>query len=441
MQHSSNPATLLSPDQGAMAIRTESVDLVIDGADFYGSIQKAIRLKLKNGWCDFRRLADQQARRTVGKTSVVGSIWYFDPRVGSLREDSYGALQRRRLWFGRLKYLNVSEFLVSPRLTQRSPECDPGDFRKATDEVLTALARQNLSPYVLVLASSKESPLISHLKQRRDTLTELILTPDEAESGRLTHSDLEEVRLYGLENENLWRDYEILKQDSDQLAALWQTRVPEKHQLVQKLLRRYQPRKGPDWLNSLGVNPASDEEFLLHVEAVAKPFLDAIRHDNRRLADNCDCVKFIRQRLVREVADKEIAQRQPPPASAPVTRWVVRFHHRFQLEFQRWPPDAQHELREGCARLQGLGFQLEEPLVKKLAVDGYPGMKELRIHAADRAWRIAFVLDDNQDYILLAGGSKSGQSEDGFYYNLKKQATARFREHAATRAGSAIGVP
>jgi hypothetical protein len=37
-------------------ILCESIDLVIDGADFYRSIEKASMAKLRNGWCDFTRL-------------------------------------------------------------------------------------------------------------------------------------------------------------------------------------------------------------------------------------------------------------------------------------------------------------------------------------------------------------------------------------------------
>jgi len=117
----------------------ESVDLVIEGSDFYRSIQRAPRTKLKNGWCDFRLLADQQARQ-IANRFVLGSILYFDPRANNRAEESYGSVQRRQLWFGRLKNLAVSELLVSQRL----------DYQ---DQVVAALAHREFSANVLVLSS------------------------------------------------------------------------------------------------------------------------------------------------------------------------------------------------------------------------------------------------------------------------------------------------
>ena len=55
------PDTLRLHDSSAMAILRESFDLVIDGSDFYRSIEYAPITKLRNGWCDFRALASQQS--------------------------------------------------------------------------------------------------------------------------------------------------------------------------------------------------------------------------------------------------------------------------------------------------------------------------------------------------------------------------------------------
>ena len=165
-----------------MAILRESVDLVIDGSDFYRSIQKAPRTKLKNGWCDFRLLVEQQARE-IASRFVLGSILYFDPRANSRTEDSYGSAQRRELWLGRLKNLNVSELLVSTRLDYQNRKGDPDYFPNATHQLMAALAHREYSANVLVL-STQESPLFScleHLQDSRGFSKGLLLPPGESE--------------------------------------------------------------------------------------------------------------------------------------------------------------------------------------------------------------------------------------------------------------------
>jgi hypothetical protein len=177
-----------------MAILRESVDLVIDGADFYRSIERAPLNKIRNGWCDFTLLASQQAK-VITDNSAVGSISYFDPRANGPKEESYGSDRRRKLWFGRLKHLNVSEFLVSTRLDYQKHKGDLDRVRKATQEVTATLARRKFSANVLVL-STKESPLLPYLddlQESRRFSKGLLLPPGESESGglRLTHGDLE----------------------------------------------------------------------------------------------------------------------------------------------------------------------------------------------------------------------------------------------------------
>jgi hypothetical protein len=56
-------------------------------------------------------------------------------------------------------------------------------------------------------------------------------------------------------------------------------------------------------------------------------------------------------------------------------------------------------------------------------------MKELRFDADDGVWRIAFAFDVKRRAILLAGGDKSGVSEDKFYRKLIQIADRRFDQH------------
>jgi hypothetical protein len=61
-------------------------------------------------------------------------------------------------------------------------------------------------------------------------------------------------------------------------------------------------------------------------------------------------------------------------------------------------------------------------------------MKELRFHADDGAWRVAFAFDVKRRAILLVGGDKSGISENKFYRNLIDVADRRFEQHQGALA-------
>jgi len=413
-----------------MAILRESVDLVIDGSDFYRSIQKAPRTKLKNGWCDFRLLVEQQARE-IASRFVLGSILYFDPRANSRTEDSYGSAQRRELWLGRLKNLNVSELLVSTRLDYQNRKGDPDYFPNATHQLMAALAHREYSANVLVL-STQESPLFScleHLQDSRGFSKGLLLPPGESETGGLTHDELEEVQLRGGNNEALWEEYRKLKGDSDQIATLWQTGSAEIHQAVQKRMRRYLGRKNyPTWLKSLAADPSREKGFLSLSKTDLGPFTDAIRKDNRRLASIPECARFCLEKAVREAAVAELSQLQPPAAQATVHRWAANFQKSFQRETEKWPCDVRDELREKCDLLRERGPQLTSPLVEPVAGSRNPSLTRLRLRGAGGAYRIFFARDDDGNYLLLAGGKKGGFSDDRFYRDMKETSTSRYRE-------------
>jgi hypothetical protein len=61
-------------------------------------------------------------------------------------------------------------------------------------------------------------------------------------------------------------------------------------------------------------------------------------------------------------------------------------------------------------------------------------MKELRFHADDGVWCVAFAFDLKRRAILLVGGDKSGVSEDNFYRKLIEIADRRFDQHQRTFA-------
>ncbi len=58
-------------------------------------------------------------------------------------------------------------------------------------------------------------------------------------------------------------------------------------------------------------------------------------------------------------------------------------------------------------------------------------MKELRFHAANGVWRVAFAFDPKRQAILLVAGDKSGGSEKRFYRDLIRKADVRYDAHLA----------
>ena len=59
----------------------------------------------------------------------------------------------------------------------------------------------------------------------------------------------------------------------------------------------------------------------------------------------------------------------------------------------------------------------------------HANMKELRFHADNGVWRVAFAFDPQRKAILLAAGNKSGVSERRFYRQLIDKADERFDTH------------
>ncbi|MGA7235704.1 MAG: type II toxin-antitoxin system RelE/ParE family toxin [Bryobacteraceae bacterium] len=414
-----------------MAILRESVDLVIDGADFYRSIERAPLNKIRNGWCNFRLLASKQAK-VITDNSTVSSISYFDPRANGPKEESYGSDRRRKLWFGRLKHLNVSEFLVSTRLDYQKHKGDPERARKATQEAMATLARRKFSANVLVL-STKKSPLLPYLddlQESRRFSKGLILPPGESESGglRLTHDFLESVQLSEGENDEQWDEYWRLKQDGLLIAERWQTWSAEIHQSVRKRMRRFGHRNYPEWLKSLEEDPDREKELLSLARTDLEPFIDAIRRDNRRLASEEGCARFCLQKAVREAAAAERSEWQPPAEQPRVRRWVVNLHKGCQRDTQKWPRELCDELLEKCDLLRERGPQLGPPLVKPVVGSDDPNLRRLRLNEAGGAYRIVFDRCDDASYLLLAGGKKGGCSDVRFYQDMTAAAKRRIRE-------------
>jgi hypothetical protein len=93
--------------------------------------------------------------------------------------------------------------------------------------------------------------------------------------------------------------------------------------------------------------------------------------------------------------------------------------------------DVQMEILAMARLLQQFGPQLKRPHVDTLKGSRHANMKELRLNAADGAWRIAFAFDPKRKAVLLVAGDKSGASQSRFYRELIRRADERFNAHLA----------
>jgi hypothetical protein len=112
--------------------------------------------------------------------------------------------------------------------------------------------------------------------------------------------------------------------------------------------------------------------------------------------------------------------------------WVVEFHPEFSREVRGFSDSVRREIYSLVGLLKKFGPQLGRPQMDTLNGSKHSNMKELRFRADGGAWRIAFAFDLRRRAILLAGGDKSGVSQDKFYRNLIDIADRRFDQHQGT---------
>lgn len=110
-------------------------------------------------------------------------------------------------------------------------------------------------------------------------------------------------------------------------------------------------------------------------------------------------------------------------------RWDVEIGDEFEPEFIEFPEDVQDEILAHSRLIEEFGPELGRPRVDTLKGSRHANMKELRFHAADGVWRVAFAFDPRRRAILLVAGDKSGGSEKRFYEELIRKADKRFDAH------------
>lgn len=78
--------------------------------------------------------------------------------------------------------------------------------------------------------------------------------------------------------------------------------------------------------------------------------------------------------------------------------WIVKFHNKFEAEFDELNSTVQDELLAHALLLEKFGPQLGRPTVDTLKGSKYSNMKELRFKANNRVWRVAFAFDPRISY-------------------------------------------
>jgi hypothetical protein len=110
-------------------------------------------------------------------------------------------------------------------------------------------------------------------------------------------------------------------------------------------------------------------------------------------------------------------------------KWAVELADEFEPEFDALHEDVQTEILALILLLEKFGPLLGRPRVDTLQGSRHANMKELRFHAADGEWRVAFAFDPRRRAILLVAGDKTGGSQKRFNRELIREADGRFDAH------------
>jgi len=79
------------------------------------------------------------------------------------------------------------------------------------------------------------------------------------------------------------------------------------------------------------------------------------------------------------------------------------------------------------------GPSLGRPYVDTLKGSKYPNLKELRVQAQGRKYRIAFLFTGDRVCLLLTADVKGGSEDKQFYKKLIAEAESLYEEYLASR--------
>jgi hypothetical protein len=94
---------------------------------------------------------------------------------------------------------------------------------------------------------------------------------------------------------------------------------------------------------------------------------------------------------------------------------------------------VQEAVRAFVKLLLEKGPSLGRPYVDTLKGSKYPNLKELRVQAGGRKYRIVFIFTGERVCLLLIGDVKGGAKDKRFYKKLIVRAEALYEEYLASR--------
>ncbi len=122
---------------------SKTVNVYIDGYNFYYSINKPTTLRL--GWCNFSKLAQRLAGRAFEGRYEVGAVKYYTATVADDTEMNPGEIKRRKLWLSALEHGTGSKVLVVEGYYK--PDRQKGRVEKRTDtNIVIGMIRDSLLP-------------------------------------------------------------------------------------------------------------------------------------------------------------------------------------------------------------------------------------------------------------------------------------------------------
>jgi hypothetical protein len=93
---------------------------------------------------------------------------------------------------------------------------------------------------------------------------------------------------------------------------------------------------------------------------------------------------------------------------------------------------VQEAVRAYVMLLLAKGSSLGRPYVDTLKGSKYPNLKELRVQAQGRKYRIAFIFTGDRICLLLMGDVKGGSEDKRFYKKLIAEAESLYEEYLAS---------
>jgi hypothetical protein len=110
-------------------------------------------------------------------------------------------------------------------------------------------------------------------------------------------------------------------------------------------------------------------------------------------------------------------------------KWAIEATNLYLEWFFMQAEPTKEAVRAYVKLLSTKGPELGRPYVDTLKGSKYPNMKELRVQAQGKKYRIAFIFTKKRTCLLLSGGLKGGSGDKRFYLKMITQADALYKEY------------